>query len=195
MNKEFTSVFFQETKLSPPREQWFLANIPTEHHTIYHNFMNFCDTVDVGAAKKYMKRLQEIRVSDIYYTPIVAPDDNAKVNRQFHRGFSTDQNPIVYRQQNIPEFVIKFTKYPNEIPMFGYISGDKLTPGMKDACKSWFVPALIQYSTKDLLDYLVTKEKERYLSTTLTKVGELRASLNRFEDNIKAIFTDEAQAS
>ncbi len=187
--KEFIKTTFKEKKDAPVREQWFLATIPQEWHDIAHQYMSCIGTVEATMAVKYLtKTLPQISLYNIKFTPVTEVSDNCKSDRRFHRGWDSDENPIMYRGQCIPEFKMGFYKdHAGEI--IPTVDGHDINgkPGMRSQLKLWFKDQLQAALTQELLTYLKEQERERYLKAARQKVKELRDSLDKFEERLETL--------
>jgi len=189
ISKRFIKVVYSEKKTSMPKEQWFLASIPEEHHSIRHHFMYYTDDLDCAKAKEYLNNIRRYRTDSITFTPVVGPVDGAQYDRSTIAGYGK-KHGIPYRGGMLPVFYVSFHWYPQLHRMVAFINGEQgryLTDSMKNSIKGWFVAHLEDACTEELLVFLKEDAITQYKERVLGRIRDLTRSIDKFVVDFKTL--------
>lgn len=189
ISKKFIKVSYKNKKNEEPKEQWFLASIPEEYHTIRHHFMYSSDDTDSAKAKLYLNDIRKMRTDSITFTPITTPVKEAQYNRSMHTGRDKKLG-IPYRGGTLPVFYVSFHKCPQMEGTKAYVNADQytdLTDSMRKSIKEWFRADLQAACTEELLAFLKEDAITQYKERVMKKLDELLHSIVKLADELKTL--------
>jgi len=192
---EFIRTVYIPKKGMPEKEQWWLAHISKDYHSL-KNLMDHCLEFSLLPINYYIKKLLELRKFDIKFWAVTGPDKRANYSSLYHRGRKEDNDPIIYRGNPIPEItagIINYTQLNGAILIFSSSSSSYISDGMKSQLGIWFKDQLLNAATDDLLKYLVKEALDTYFNSLQTSSDDLQRNLEIFKVNITKIKDDIAE--
>jgi len=197
MNHIIRTVYKEKTS-APEQEQWWMARLDNrEFHTLNNNHLQHFSKLYSKDMEDYATKLGNTHISNIVFTPLVAPDPLAEHSRQYHRGWTDDKNPFVIFGKRIPEFEMKVSRYyvEDHFEVRAFVATYSYGALISTAARKWledkFEKQLLAACNDSLLQYLISRAKKEYYDKTVRQINELTDSIPAFIETAGKLFNCE----
>jgi hypothetical protein len=184
-DSEIIETKYIDPKTKEEKTQYWIASID-EPYIPFQQILSLNGTWNIEPIKAAMKQLNRSWKSfRLNFVPLTENNPNAYESREFHRGYSTDSNPFIFRGKPIPELMVDVDELGNTyFAQYSRVS-DKLTPGMIGWLESNFEQQLGSYNNEDFINYLRNQSIERIRRKVTLIVNTTKANAESFLLSVK----------